>query len=336
MIILNRAMNFKTVIIISLILSQVLVPGCVFNQTNVNSSQPTSVDINASLPAPVTILNESSENLDITDKNQSAPLLKDISVFDSVNITVHSVETKPSGKLKLVILDISMKNEKIKRRFDLNNYSLFCLELDAGYPLYPKTENLPIDVKNPLIPGFLPPGQEKQGTVVFELWENVKSIVLYVKYPNANWDIVGESVVSDISNGSKNNSDFGYPKKLGLIVHSATQQHTLLGWNPPRSSIAVINMSITNHGTTSIRVPREHIFIRSEQPDTLEHGGDRAPPEIAHNYLRFPLSIAPNETKSGSIVYLVYSGTKVNKLILTDYNFVVNSMVDLNDYYVYS
>jgi hypothetical protein len=94
-------------------------------------------------------------------------------------------------------------------------------------------------------------------------------------------------------------------------------------------------VSITNHGTTPVLVQRENIFIQTNRGRALEHGGDRAPPELAGNFLRFPLSVAPNETKTGPVVYLVYSGTKVNTLVLTDRNFAVNSFADLNQYYVY-
>jgi len=209
-----------------------------------------------------------------------------------------------------------------------------CFDQNSGDRFYPISENLPMEFKDPIIPVTLRPGQEKTGTVVFKLWDSVKSINLYIGYPN--WTFIGESIIHDISKNSTDISNVDHPKKIGLIVHSAVQHRTLPGWNNrPGTSIAEINVSITNHQTHDIRLPRENIYILFERGNALEHGGDRTTPEIARNYLRFPLSIAAGETKTGTIVYIIYSGRKINKLVLTDSNFVIHSMVDLNDYYEY-
>jgi hypothetical protein len=160
-------------------------------------------------------------------------------------------------------------------------------------------------------------------------------MVLYVR--DRDWTIGGELVIPEISNGSQGSSDTEYPKNLGLIVHSAVRSTTLLGMGPLVSGnkFAVINVSITNHGTADVGIRRENLFILTERDMAYEHGGERVTPDIARQYLRFPLVIPPGETRSGSILYIVFPGTRVNKLVLTDRNFVINSIADLNGIYRY-
>jgi len=122
---------------------------------------------------------------------------------------------------------------------------------------------------------------------------------------------------------------------IELTVHSAARYRTLPGWNNREGTvIAVINVSITNDKPTVLWLPRDNLVIRTNLPgSTLEHGGDRLSPEIAGNFLRFPLTIGPGETKTGSIVYIVKSGPPVNNLVLTDQDNVIQAIVDLNRYY---
>jgi hypothetical protein len=315
-------------IISLLILCHILIAGCLVNQNNTNNLQSTTAEtISVTQTVNFPIANET----EITPK-PSAPDGR--SIFDSINVTVHSVETIHEGNQNFVFLNLTIKNEKIPEGFSLDSTTIVCFEQNGGHRFYPVLTELPVEIKDPLIPTTLRPGQEKQGTIVFKLWDSVKSITLYVGY--SNWTLLGESVISDISKNSTEISDVDYPKKRGLIVHSAANHHNLPGWNnQPGTRIAEINVSITNYQTYDIKLPRENIFIITERGETLEHGGDSAKPEVARNYIRFPLSISAGETKTGTIVFIVYSGTKTNKLVLTDSNFVINSIVDLNDYYQY-
>jgi hypothetical protein len=145
----------------------------------------------------------------------------------------------------------------------------------------------------------------------------------------------GDTVIKNISNGSVNNTNGTSLRPVGLIVHSAAKYRTLPGWNNQEGTcIAVINVSITNYQPTLLWLPRDNLYIKTNLPgSTLEHGGDRVSPEIARNFLRFPVTIGPGETKTGSIVYIVNSGPPVNNLVLTDKNNVPQEMVDLNEYY---
>jgi hypothetical protein len=125
-------------------------------------------------------------------------------------------------------------------------------------------------------------------------------------------------------------------KKLGLVVYSADLYHTLPEWdNTAGTSIAIINVSITNNLATDYRLERDCIVIKSEGDTALEHGGDRVSGEMASMYLRFPLKFNPNETKKGLIVYIVYTGKKINDLILTDGSGKLIEKVDLNKIYNY-
>jgi hypothetical protein len=100
------------------------------------------------------------------------------------------------------------------------------------------------------------------------------------------------------------------------------------------NKFAVINVSITNHGTADVRIRRENLFILDDRGIALEHGGERETEEVARLFLRFPLVIHPGETRTGQILYIVFPG-RLNKLILTDRNFVINSIADLNGIYRY-
>jgi hypothetical protein len=130
--------------------------------------------------------------------------------------------------------------------------------------------------------------------------------------------------------------DQDYKKTLGMSVDSAVQMKTIPGMNlKSGAKIAIINVSITNHADSDVTIQREQLFIRTERGATLEHGGDRVTREMAASYLRFPLHIPPGGTLSGPVLYVIYSGTRVNKLVLMDNNCVFQSMVDLNTIYRY-
>jgi hypothetical protein len=121
-----------------------------------------------------------------------------------------------------------------------------------------------------------------------------------------------------------------------MTAYSAVQYRTFFGMTSTTGNRhAVINVSITNQGTADMGIPREHLFILTERGMTFEHGGERTYPEIARLFLRFPLVLHPGETRNGSILYIVFPGTRINQLILTDRNYVIQSMVDLNRIYRY-
>ncbi len=134
----------------------------------------------------------------------------------------------------------------------------------------------------------------------------------------------------------------GSPEKIQITVNSATLYHTLPGFtNKAGTGISVINVSIRNNLATDYRISREYLYIRSERDTALEHGGDRLPSDMKGNYLRFPITIGPGETKTGSLVYIVNYGTRVNDLVLagtnvlTEKNVTVLAKVDLNKIYSY-
>jgi len=261
--------------------------------------------------------------------------------FDIVHITLHNITVLSPGQKsgrasRLAALDISLRHDGA-RAYSLDNLSLVCFESDhdQAHRLYPETSYFQETGENPLLPCTLFPGQEKRGTVVCQILENVDSMVLYVR--DRDWTIGGELFIPEISNGSQGSSDTEYPKNLGLIVHSAVRSGTLLGMGPLASGnkFAVINVSITNHDTADVRIRRENLFILTERELTYEHGGERVEYEIARQFLRFPLVIPPGETRSGPILYIVFPGTRINRLVLTDRNFVINSIADLNGIYRY-
>lgn len=317
-------MKPETRIYTVLIVVHILISGCFVNQ-----------NITPDLPSTTVEFIPENQEKNFTGTHETDKILaepNDRAVFDSVNVTVHSLETIHKGKENFVFLTLTLVNEKISEGFSLDTASLVCFDQNSGDRFYPVSENLPMELKDPILPATLRMGQEKKGTVVFNVWDSVKSINVYVGYPNGTF--VGESVISDISQNSTDISDVVPPKKMGLIVHSAVQHRTLPGWNnQPGTSIAEINVSITNYQPHDIRLIRENIFILFERGMALEHGGDRTTPEIARNYLRFPLSIAAGDTETGTIVYIIYRGRKINQLVLTDRNFVIHSMADLNDHY---
>lgn len=134
----------------------------------------------------------------------------------------------------------------------------------------------------------------------------------------------------------------GSPEKIQITVDSATMYHTLPGWDIKEGNgIAVINVSIKNNLNTSYHISREYLFIKTNRGTALEHGGERLSSAMAGKYLRFPITIGPGETKTGSIVYVVYYGTRVNDLVLSatdvlrDTNMTVLAKVDLNNIYTY-
>jgi hypothetical protein len=150
--------------------------------------------------------------------------------------------------------------------------------------------------------------------------------------PVANQNITHENQdVPKTANPSHN------PEKSLYTVNSAVQQTNVTGFKPrPGHCILTINVSITNNQDTPLVLSSDDIYLLTDQGKTYEHGGNNLSPGIAQNYLRFPLTIAPRETKSGPIVFIVFCGSRVNNLVITDSNSVIQSMVDLNDFIVYS
>ena len=143
-------------------------------------------------------------------------------------------------------------------------------------------------------------------------------------------------VVIKNSSADSVNPEGTRPKKLTLTVNSADRYPTIPGFNNLEgTAVAIINVSITNNLATDYRLERENIPIRTERDNALEHGGDRVSSDIARNFLRFPLSIHPGETKTGSIVYIVNTGRRTSNLVLTDSYSVTISSVDLNQIYQY-
>jgi hypothetical protein len=280
----------------------------------------------------------------IATKNESSPDpagRETVSLLNSLHLTVHditiqSVKQKSGKETRMAVIDLSVWNDGVPEGFSITNTSLVCIESDSlqGHTVYPDTGILPGENKTSLLFSTLANGQEKRGTVVFPLLENVKSLVITTKYPDGM--IAGQVFVPDLSLGSPPISGSEYPRSLDLVVHSAVQKSSLPGMTPrPGNRIAVINVSVTNKNSSEVVIPRSQLYIQTEEERTLEHGGDRLTREMARDYLVFPLVIPPGETKSGSILYVVRSGTRINHLVLTDSNFVVHAMVDLNRMYRY-
>jgi hypothetical protein len=129
----------------------------------------------------------------------------------------------------------------------------------------------------------------------------------------------------------------GSPEKLQITVHSATLSSTLPGFtNNAGTGISVINVSIKNNRDSDWSIARECLVIKTETDTTMEHGGDRVSSDMAGDYLRFPIQIGPRETKTGSLVYIVNTGSSKNDLLLMDGNNVVLARVDLNKIYTYA
>ena len=270
------------------------------------------------------------------ESEQVSSVLQDFSDFDSVsifvhNITVYQVKQRSGKVIPLVLLDLSLRNNLIDEVYSLDSTSLVCIESNPTqqYPSFmaPTSEFLQEESTNAVLPCSLAPGQEQRGTVVFHLVENVESMALYVKEPD--WTIVGELYIPVVANGSRSSEWSKYTKNLEMVVHSAVLKDIPgLDLRQGRKSL-VINVSITNHYPDDVIIPRETVFIITELARTFETGGDRVTEEIARHHLRFPLRIHSGETINGSILFS-YGGTRTNKFVLTDRNYVINSIVDLN------
>jgi|WetSurMetagenome_2_1015567.scaffolds.fasta_scaffold105437_2 hypothetical protein len=127
------------------------------------------------------------------------------------------------------------------------------------------------------------------------------------------------------------------PGKSLITVNSAVQQTNVTGFKQrPGHCILTVHVSITNNQATPLVLSGDDIYILMDQGEAYEHGGNQLAPGIAQNYLRFPLTIAPYETKNGPIVFIVYCGSRVNLLTVTGNNSLNQSMVDLNEYIIYA
>jgi hypothetical protein len=153
----------------------------------------------------------------------------------------------------------------------------------------------------------------------------------------------GAPLIANTSEGPAKHPVAGSPEKIQITINSATMYHTLPGFtNKAGTGISVINVSIKNNLATDYRISREYLYIKSERDTTLEHGGDRLSSDVAGKYLRFPITIGPGETKTGSLVYIVNYGTRTNDLILSatdvlrETNVTVLAKVDLNKVYIYA
>jgi hypothetical protein len=322
----KNGMVFQQGIMICFIFSLVFLTGCLSNQPERNQS-PTITPLNV----PIVTTNEPDMSIQIQkDPTTSNPI--QVTVH---NVTVYSIMQKSGKEIKLVALDVSLKNLGVKESFSFDNISLISFQMNnEKVNFYPNTRNFQGDIRNPLLLRTLAPGEKTRGTVVFELVGDTESMVFYIKDPS--WTILGEAFVPDIYNGAQSRSDREYTKNLGFIVHSAAQKNAIPGMGPfPEAKIAVVNVSIINNNPTDVTIKRENLLILTEREITLEHGGARVSDEIARDYLRFPCTIHSGETITGSVLYVVHSGTRINKIALTDNNLVINSMVDLNNIYQY-
>jgi hypothetical protein len=260
--------------------------------------------------------------------------------FNIVQITLHNISILSKGQYygktySLIVFDLSLKHNG-RRSLSFTNRSLVgIISVNGLGDMYPsETLYLQNESADPLFPCTLVPGQEQRGTVAFPLFRGVKSMALYLA--DRDWRVYGELFVPDLSQGNQSIPGTDYPKTLEMTAYSAVQYRTFFGMTLTTGNRhAVINVSITNQGTADMGIPRERLFILTERGMTFEHGGERTLPEIARLFLRFPLVIHPGETRNGSILYIVFPGTRINKLVLTDRNFVIQSIVDLNGIYRY-
>ena len=316
-------------IIAILALALVLLSGCTSTTPHSITSLPTSSPPDSSAPdATVMLANESNNN---------SPVLSRLDISESVLVTIHTwsmytLRNRAGNDFSVVVFNLSIKNEGLGESFYLDNRSIVSFQSDHEglNPQYPQEYKVP--VTDPLLNRSIAPGEEIRGEVSFYLNKNVRSMPLYVRYPN--WTIVGGAYLPDISDVPQSISDREYPKNLEMIVPSAVQKATLPGFNlRPGNQIAIINVSITNHNPTDVTIQRENLLLLTERSVTLEHGGDRLNPEMARDYLRFPIHLHPGETRSGPVIFIIYSRTSTNKLALTDSHYVVNSLVDLNGIY---
>ena len=269
------------------------------------------------------------------EPEQNSILEKDSSGFDSIRITIHNATVhtlrQRSGKeFSVIVFEVSMKNERLNEAFVFENESLICFQSDYEhfYPEYPQVDYHQVNITDPLLLRSVAPGEQIQGEVYFYLNKNVRSMAFYVKYPN--WSVVGGTFIPDLSDVTQCIPDREYQKNIELVVHSAVQKGSLPDYHTsPGHKVAIINVSITNNNPTDIIIRSENFLLLTERHITLEHARGRA------NYLKFPFTIRPGETKSGSVLMGIYSGTRTNKIALTDKNFVIHSLIDLNGIYRY-
>ncbi|HOB60223.1 MAG TPA: hypothetical protein PK154_05775 [Methanoregulaceae archaeon] len=275
------------------------------------------------------------------DSVSSQVIQKHYSTFDSIsltvnNITVKSIPKRSGDTFSVVVLNLSVKNGGLDESFLFENRSLVSFQSDSEhlFPEYPQFEYSSVPITNPLINRSAAPGEEIQGDVYFFLNPGVHSMSLSIRYPD--WTIVGGAYLPDLSNANRALSDNEYPKYLALEVPSAVRKPTIPGWRAsPGHGVAIINVSITNHNHERAVIRSEHLWLLTEKPITLEHGGDKMTPEMARDYLRFPIVVPAGVTTNGSVFFGVYSGTRINKIALADENLVIHSIVDLNSIYQY-
>jgi len=275
------------------------------------------------------------------DSVSSQVIQKHYSTFDSIsltvnNITVKSIPKRSGDTFSVVVLNLSVKNGGLDESFLFENRSLVSFQSDSEhlFPEYPQFEYSSVPITNPLINRSAAPGEEIQGDVYFFLNPGVHSMSLSIRYPD--WTIVGGAYLPDLSNANRALSDNEYPKYLALEVPSAVRKPTIPGWRAsPGHGVAIINVSITNHNHERAVIRSVHLWLLTEKPITLEHGGDKMTPEMARDYLRFPIVVPEGVTTNGTVFFGVSSGTRINKIALADENLVIHSIVDLNSIYQY-
>lgn len=321
----------KTTLLLSSLILLVVLAGCL-------SSPSGRISPSGTLSPPGT--NVPDNPLAATNDSVSPPVIqKYSSAFATVSITVNNVTVKTVPKrsgdtFSVVVLDLSVKNTGLDESFFFENRSLVSFQSDSEhlFPEYPQFEYSSVNITRPLVNRTADPGEEIRGEVYFFLNPGVDSMSLYVRYPD--WTIAGGAYLPDLSNANRALSDNEYPKYLALEVPSAVRKPTIPGWRAsPGHGVAIINVSITNHNHERAVIRSEHLWLLTEKPITLEHGGDKMTPEMARDYLRFPIVVPAGGTTNGSVFFGVYSGTRINKIALVDENLVIHSMVDLNGIY---
>ncbi|HNI42056.1 MAG TPA: hypothetical protein PK272_05230 [Methanoregulaceae archaeon] len=321
----------KTTLLLSSLILLVVLAGCL-------SSPSGRISPSGTLSPPGT--NVPDNPLAATNDSVSPPVIqKYSSAFATVSITVNNVTVKTVPKrsgdtFSVVVLDLSVKNTGLDESFFFENRSLVSFQSDSEhlFPEYPQFEYSSVNITRPLVNRTADPGEEIRGEVYFFLNPGVDSMSLYVRYPD--WTIAGGAYLPDLSNANRALSDNEYPKYLALEVPSAVRKPTIPGWRAsPGHGVAIINVSITNHNHERAVIRSEHLWLLTEKPITLEHGGDKMTPEMARDYLRFPIVVPAGGTTNGSVFFGVYSGTRINKIALADENLVIHSMVDLNGIY---
>lgn len=323
----------KTTLLLSSLILLVVLAGCL-------SSPSGGISPSGTLSPPGT--NVPDNPLAATNDSVSPPVIqKYSSAFATVSITVNNVTVKTVPKrsgdtFSVVVLDLSVNNTGLDESFFFENRSLVSFQSDSEhlFPEYPQFEYSSVNITRPLVNRTADPGEEIRGEVYFFLNPGVDSMSLYVRYPD--WTIAGGAYLPDLSNTNRALSDNEYPKYLALEVPSAVRKPTIPGWRAsPGHGVAIINVSITNHNHERAVIRSEHLWLLTEKPITLEHGGDKMTPEMARDYLRFPIVVPAGGTTNGSVFFGVYSGTRINKIALVDENLVIHSMVDLNGIYHY-